>query len=79
MTTAYEAWLAEWDSVTEWRLSRSTNDLFIELMEQLEHYEEGTNEHEALMDQIRSLPGHPNRGPTTERDLVLRVITDFQV
>ena len=79
MQTAYEAWLAEYDSVTEWRLTRATNDLFMELMEQLEHYTEGTDEHEAIMDQIRSLPGHPNNGPTTRRDLIMRVFTDFQV
>jgi hypothetical protein len=62
--------------IVEWRLTRATNQRWSELMDLLDTCEEGTDNYEAIIDQIRSLPGHPLN--TTKDTLILREITDFQ-
>ena len=61
----------------DWRLTRGTKELFLSYMDELELYDEGTDEYEVIQDQIRSLPGHP--GGTTRDDWIWLVVTDFQV
>ena len=77
MVTAFEGWKATFRRTFEWKLTRQVRDRWYELMDELENYDEGTDEHEAIMDQIRSLPGHPVG--TSREDLILQEITDFQV
>jgi hypothetical protein len=77
MQTAYEGWKAGFNRTIEWRLTRAVKDRWYELIDELECYSEGSDEHEIIMDQIRSLPGHPKN--TTREDLILQVVTDFQV
>jgi hypothetical protein len=61
----------------EWSLTRNTKELFLSLMDELELYDEGTDDYETVQDQIRSLPGHPMN--TTRDDFIWLVVTDFQV
>ena len=77
MQTAFEGWKATFRREFDWRLTRKVNDRWIELIDESENYNEGTDEHEAIMDQIRSLPGHPVG--TSREDLIWRIITDFKV
>ena len=60
----------------EWRMTSAVKQRWSDLMDALEMYQEGSDEHEAVMDQIRSLPGHPLN--TTRDVLILQVITDIQ-
>lgn len=62
--------------IVEWRLTKAVKDRWTELMDQLDCYQEGTDEHEAIMDQIKSLPGHPTN--TSKDVLILQVVTDIQ-
>ncbi len=61
----------------DWRLTKATKELFLSYMDELELYTEGSDEYEAIQDQIRSLPGHPMN--TTRDDWIWLVVTDFQV
>jgi hypothetical protein len=77
VTSAISPEFGEYRRTFEWRVTGKVKELWTELMDQLELYEEGTDEYEGIQDQIRSLPGHPVG--TSREDLIVLEVTDFQV
>ena len=56
----------------EWRLTSATKFKFLELMNQYEQVDEDSDEAEAIVESIKSLPGYPVQAPVGS-DILLEV------
>jgi hypothetical protein len=61
----------------EWRMTRAHWHRLCELIEQLKTSRDGSNEHMAILDDMKSIPGYPQG--CRDHDMLRPVITDATV